>query len=181
MLLAAARVSAYSDLRSLSREMTRIGAAHVPRLGLPPRLQTVDARIVAVMGRWSIPVLRFALGVVYVWFGGLKLVPGLSPAEDLVAATVPFLPPSVFMPFLGVWEILIGLGFLTGRALRLTILLLVLQMPGTMAPLVLLPERVFTVLPFGLTLEGQYIIKNLVLVGAALAVGATVRSRRAGS
>ncbi|MFW5951583.1 MAG: DoxX family membrane protein [Gemmatimonadota bacterium] len=148
-------------------------------LRLPPRVQALDERIVAIMSRWSIPVLRIALGVVYVWFGALKLFPGLSPAEDLVMATVPFLPGSLFVLFLGLWEIVIGVGFITGRALRLTILLLFLQMPGTMAPIVLLPDRVFTAFPYGLTLEGQYIVKNLVLVGAALAVGATVRSRRA--
>ena len=142
------------------------------------RAEAVDERIIVLMNRWSIPALRFALGVVYVWFGALKLVPGLSPAEDLVVATVPFLPGTFFVPFLGLWEIAIGLGFLTGKALRVTILLLLLQMPGTMAPVVLLPDRVFATFPFGLTLEGQYIVKNLVLVGAALAVGATVRRRQ---
>jgi uncharacterized membrane protein YphA (DoxX/SURF4 family) len=120
-------------------------------------------------------VLRVTLGVVFVWFGALKLFPGLSPAEDLVRATVPFLPGRIFLPFLGFWEIVIGLGFLTGRALRLTIFLLFLQMPGTMAPVVLLPEQVFTAFPFGLTLEGQYIVKNLVLIAGALVIGATVR------
>jgi hypothetical protein len=91
---------------------------------------------------------------------------------------VPFLPGSFFLPFLGLWEVAIGLGFLTGRALRLTILLLFLQMPGTLAPVALLPERVFTQFPFGLTLEGQYIVKNLVLIAAALVIGATVRGGR---
>lgn len=134
-----------------------------------------DARITRWMARHGIAFLRIALGAVFVWFGALKLVPGLSPAEDLVVATVPFLPPGFFLPFLGLWEIAIGLGFLTGRALRLTILLLLLQMPGTLSPVVLLPERVFTAFPFGLTLEGQYIVKNMVLIAAALVIGATVR------
>ncbi|HKK71999.1 MAG TPA: DoxX family membrane protein [Candidatus Krumholzibacteria bacterium] len=119
--------------------------------------------------------LRIAVGIVYVWFGGLKLVPGLSPAEDLVRATVPIIPANVFVPFLGVWEVAIGILFLTGRGLRVAILLLMLQMPGTLSPIVLLPEQVFTVFPYGLTLEGQYIVKNLVLIAAALVVGATVR------
>jgi uncharacterized membrane protein YkgB len=134
-----------------------------------------DTRITHWMARAGIPILRVALGIIFVWFGALKLVPGLSPAEDLVVATVPFVPGSVFMPVLAVWEIAIGLGFLTGRALRITILLLFLQMPGTLSPIFLLPERVFTVFPFGLTLEGQYIVKNLVLISAALVIGATVR------
>ena len=140
--------------------------------------ERIDWRIIRWMARAGIPILRVALGVVFVWFGALKLVPGLSPAEDLVRATVPFLPASLFLPFLAVWEIVIGLGFIAGRALRLTILLLFLQMPGTLAPIVLLPERVFTVFPFGLTLEGQYIVKNFVLIGAALVIGATVRGGR---
>jgi uncharacterized membrane protein YkgB len=137
-----------------------------------------DTKITHWMARAGIPILRIALGVIFIWFGALKLVPGLSPAEDLVIATVPFIPGSVFMPVLAVWEIVIGLGFLTGRALRLTILLLFLQMPGTMSPIFLLPERVFTAFPYGLTLEGQYIVKNLVLISAALVIGATVRGGR---
>ncbi len=127
------------------------------------------------MARHAITLLRIGLGVVFFWFGALKLVPGLSPAEDLVLATVPFIPGRIFMPLLGMWEMAIGLGFLTGRALRLTILLLFLQMPGTLSPIVLLPERVFTTFPLGLTLEGQYIVKNMVLIAGAIVVGATVR------
>lgn len=140
--------------------------------------EQLDRRITRWMARAGIPILRIAVGVVYVWFGALKLVPGLSPAEDLVRATVPFLPGDLFVPFLGLWEVLIGLGFLTGMGLRAVILLLFLQMPGTLSPIVLLPERVFATFPFGLTLEGQYIVKNLVLIAAALVVGATVRGGR---
>ncbi len=142
---------------------------------MPHRIDPIDLRITNWMARNAILLLRAGLGVVFVWFGALKLVPGLSPAEDLVVATVPLIPGEIFMPVLAIWEILIGLGFLTGRALRLTILLLFLQMPGTLSPIVLLPERVFTAFPFGLTLEGQYIFKNVVLIGAAIVIGATVR------
>jgi uncharacterized membrane protein YkgB len=142
------------------------------------RFDAVDTRITRWMARAGIPILRVALGIIFVWFGALKLVPGLSPAEDLVLATVPIIPGHLFMPVLAVWEIAIGLGFLTGRALRLTILLLFLQMPGTLSPVFLLPERVFTAFPYGLSLEGQYIVKNLVLISAALVIGATVRGGR---
>lgn len=141
-------------------------------------LEPIDVRITGWMARRGILLLRIALGVVFLWFGALKLVPGMSPAEELVRATAPFLPGDLFVPLLGAWEIAIGIGFLTGRALRLTILLLVLQMPGTLAPVVLLPGAVFEAPPFGLTLEGQYIVKNLVLIAAALVVGATVRGGR---
>lgn len=145
---------------------------------LDRRFEAIDTRITRWMARHGILLLRIALGVVFIWFGTLKFFPGLSPAEDLVRDTVPFLPGDVFVPFLAFWEVVIGIGFLTGRALRLTILLLFLQMPGTLSPVVLLPERVFTVFPFGLTLEGQYIVKNFVLIAAALVIGATVRGGR---
>jgi uncharacterized membrane protein YkgB len=145
---------------------------------LKQRFDTTDVRITRWMARHGIGILRIALGIVFLWFGALKLFPGLSPAEDLVRATVPFLPGALFLPVLAIWEMVIGLGFLTGRALRLTILLLFLQMPGTLAPVLLLPEQVFTAFPFGLTLEGQYIVKNLVLIAAALVIGATVRGGR---
>jgi uncharacterized membrane protein YkgB len=156
---------------------SRLFQRHLPQpiSHLQHRFEAVDARIALWMAENAVTLLRVALGIVFVWFGGLKLVPGLSPAEDLVRATVPFLPGHLFVPFLGAWEILIGIGFITGRALRLTVLLLFLQMPGTLSPIFLLPERVFTSFPFGLTLEGQYIVKNLVLITAALVVGGTVR------
>ena len=70
------------------------------------------------------------------------------------------------------------LGLIFGIFMRITLLLLFLQMPGTALPLVVLPEVVWTVFPFGLTLEGQYIIKNLVLIGAGLVLGGTVRGGR---
>ncbi len=145
---------------------------------LEQHFDATDARITGWMAVHGVRLLSMALGVVFIWFGGLKLVPGLSPAEELVRATLPWFPGDVFVPVLGVWEALIGIGFLTGRALRATIFLLFLQMPGTLLPIVLLPERVFTAFPLGLTLEGQYIVKNLTLIAGALVVGATVRGGR---
>ena len=135
----------------------------------------IDRRIARWMERYGLRLLRLSLGVVFIWFGGLKLFPGMSPAEELVKATVYFFPPDVFFPILGVWEVLIGVGLLFRPLIRFALLLLFLQMPGTMLPLVILPEACFTSFPFGLTLEGQYIIKNLVLISAALVVGGTVR------
>ena len=122
-------------------------------------------------------MLRVGLGVVFSWFGVLKFFSELSPAEELVRATVYFVDPDFFIPILAVWETLIGLGLLTGKAMRLTLLLLFLQMPGTALPLLVLPDVVWTAFPYGLTLEGQYIIKNLVLIGAGLVLGSHVRDK----
>lgn len=140
--------------------------------------ERIDQAITRWMARYSLAILRFGLGVVFIWFGALKLFPGLSPAEELVRNTIYFFDPDFFQPVLAVWEILIGLGFLTGKWMRLTILLLFLQMPGTALPLLILPEVTWTSFPFGLTLEGQYIVKNLVIIGSALVLGATVRGGR---
>ena len=142
----------------------------------------IDQHITRWMARYSLIILRIGLGLVFIWFGALKLIPGLSSAEDLVRNTIYFFNPDIFLPFLALWEVLIGVGFLTGlftnRFQRLTILLLFMQMFGTALPLVLLPEVSWKVFPFVPTLEGQYIIKNLVIIGSALVLGATVRGGR---
>jgi uncharacterized membrane protein YphA (DoxX/SURF4 family) len=142
---------------------------------------SVDQHITGWMAAHGISLLRISMGVVFFWFGALKLWPGGSPAEQLIRETITFFPPEIFLPVLAIWEMLIGLGFITGRFMRLTILLLFLQMPGTLSPMLLRPDLVWAVFPFNLTLEGQYIIKNLVLISAALVIGATVRGGRLSS
>jgi uncharacterized membrane protein YkgB len=147
---------------------------HVDRFLEVTRLDTIDRQIAGWMQRNGMRILRYALAVVFIWFGLLKPL-GMSPAETLVKNTVYFLPPDVFFPILGWWEVAIGVGLLYRPLNRLALGLLFLQVPGTMLPLLLLPEVCFTSAPFGLTMEGQYIIKNIVLIGAALVVGGTVR------
>ncbi|GAB4578234.1 MAG: DoxX family protein [Anaerolineales bacterium] len=145
---------------------------------LRDKFDTLDSLITRWMANYGVVILRVALGIVFLWFGALKLVPGLSPAEDLVKRTIYFVNPDTFYWVLAVWEMLIGLGLIFGVWMRLTLLLLFLQMPGTFLPLIILPEVVWTHFPFGLTLEGQYIVKNLVLIGAGLVIGGTVRGGR---
>ena len=150
---------------------------------LPRSLEPVDIRLTSWMARHGVVLLRIALGIVFVWFGAIKFVPGWSPAEGLAARTTERLtlglvPPHVGLPVLAAWETLIGLGLLAGRYLRLTLLLLFVQMPGTMMPLLLFPHETFVAFPHAPTLEGQYIVKNLVLVSAAIVIGATVRGGR---
>jgi uncharacterized membrane protein YkgB len=150
-------------------------------MGLARRLDALDRRIAGAMDRHGRRLLRWALGIIFIWFGALKAA-GMSPAADLVEATVAWMPlisPPAFVVVLGVWEVLIGACLLIRPLIRLAILLLFLQMGGTFLPLVMLPEVTFTVPPFGLTLEGQYIIKNLLIIAAALVVGGTVRPGRA--
>jgi uncharacterized membrane protein YphA (DoxX/SURF4 family) len=144
------------------------------------RFDQLDRRITRWMARYGLLLLRLGLGVVFLWFGALKLVPDLSPAQDLAARTISMLslgllPASVSVPLLAIWECAIGLGLIIGRLMRVTILLLLVQMLGTLTPLVLLPVETWTIFLLAPTLEGQYIIKNIVLVSAALVIGATVR------
>jgi uncharacterized membrane protein YkgB len=142
------------------------------------RFDRIDRAITYWMARYGMVIMRVGLGIIFFWFGALKLVPGLSPAEALVRNTIYFIDPDIFLPILALWEMAIGVGLIFGIFMRLTLLLLFLQMPGTMLPIFLLPEVVWTSFPFGLTLEGQYIVKNLALIGAALVLGGTVRGGR---
>lgn len=142
------------------------------------RFDAIDRAITSWMARYGMVIMRVGLGIIFFWFGALKLVPGLSPAEDLVRNTIYFIDPDIFLPILAVWEMAIGIGLIFGLFMRLTLLLLFLQMPGTAMPIFVLPEVVWTSFPFGLTIEGQYIIKNLALIGAALVLGGTVRGGR---
>jgi uncharacterized membrane protein YkgB len=147
---------------------------------LPASLEPIDIRLTTWMARHGITLTRVALGVVFLWFGAIKFVPGWSPAADLAARTIEritlgVVTPDIGLPLLAAWESLIGIGLLLGRFLRLTLLLLFVQMPGTMLPLILFPSETFVAFPYSPTMEGQYIIKNLVLVAAAIVVGATVR------
>ena len=147
---------------------------------LPKPLDPIDVRLTDWMARYGVTLTRLALGVVFLWFGVIKFVPGWSPAADLATRTISRLSfgaigPAISLPLLATWESLIGVGLLTGRFLRVTLLLLFAQMPGTMMPLFLFPAETFRAFPYAPTLEGQYIIKNLVLVSAAIVIGATVR------
>lgn len=144
------------------------------------RFDAVDAQITSWMARHGLPLLRISLGIVFLWFGALKFFPGLSPATDLAGRTIATLSfglvqAGVSALLLAGWECLIGLGLLFGVFLRATLLLLAIQMAGTLTPLLLFPSEMFTRIPYAPTLEGQYIIKNAVLISAAIVLGATVR------
>lgn len=142
-------------------------------------LSEFELHLGAGMERYGLVLLRVGLGVVFVWFGALKLL-DLSPAAELVANSTSWLPIPAFPQVLGVWEMLIGLCFLGKPLLRVALVLLFLQMPGTFLPVVIVPGAVFREFPFVLTIEGQYIVKNLVLIAAAIVIGGAIRHRMPG-
>ena len=140
----------------------------------------IDTLITKGMARVGIRLLRWSIGFIFVWFGGLKFFPGLSPAQELATSTIELLtfgliPLGVSLFMLASLEVLIGVLLLSGKFMRFTIFLLVFQMAGTMSPIFLFPELVFTQFPHALTIEGQYIFKNFVVISAGIVIGATVR------
>jgi len=151
-------------------------------------LDALDRRLVRFMAAYGPFLLRLALGLVFVWFGALK-VADRSPVAQLVAETVYWVPEGFFVRFLGVWEVTIGLGLLLGIAMRLTLLLFFLQMVGTFLVLVVQPDTAFQDgNPLLLTTEGEFVIKNLILISAGLVIGSRVgrgatrpQSRQSGS
>lgn len=138
----------------------------------------IDNAMIQTMREQGVPILRIALGVVFIWFGVLKII-GRSPVGDLVAHTVYWVDPAWFVPLLGGWEVVVGVGLLAGRALRLVLFLFWLQMAGTFLVLLLRPDLAFqNGNPLLLTTTGEFVIKNLVLIAAGLVIGSTVRRMR---
>jgi uncharacterized membrane protein YphA (DoxX/SURF4 family) len=137
----------------------------------------LDSRFIHIMKRTSIPSIRLSFGVIFIWFGILKPL-GLSSAEGLLKATVIWLPfgsPEMWLIIIGFWEVVIGVFFFFKKTTRIAIILLLLQMVGTFMPLVVLTEVTFQANNFLLpTLEGQYIIKNLMIISAALVLGGEI-------
>lgn len=139
-------------------------------------LRTIDKAIVGWLKEYSDETARIAIFIIFVWFGFLKVI-GVSPAADLVnmllVETLPVFPFDVFFPLFGLFEMLIGVLFLIPKWTRGAILILFLHMIMTFLPVILLPEIAWQG-PGILTLEGQYIIKNLAIVTLAMALGITI-------
>jgi uncharacterized membrane protein YphA (DoxX/SURF4 family) len=137
-------------------------------------LEKIDDHVIHALRKASIPAARFALFVVFFWFGILKLF-GTSPANPLVSSllesTLPFMTFDTFIIFFAIYEMIIGVAFLIPRLERLAIALLVPHMIMTVLPLFLLTTITWqsSMVP---TLEGQYIIKNLVIVALAIGIAA---------
>lgn len=121
------------------------------------------------MEKHSVTIMRIALATVYIWFGALKVF-GMSPAGELVEETVYWFRPEIFVPILGICEVIIGIGLLIKYIIPYAIFLLLLHMCATLLPVFILKTICFDTFPYCPTLVGQYIIKNLVLIAGALVV-----------
>lgn len=137
-------------------------------------IQKIDSSLINFFRRIFVPSARMGLFIVFFWFGFLKVI-GLSPASGVVQRlfenTIPFMEFSTFLVLFGLFECLIGVLFLIKGMERVVIPLLIIHMITTFGPLVYLPEETWQkfMVP---TLEGQYIIKNVVLIAAAVGIAA---------
>jgi putative oxidoreductase len=148
----------------------------------PPRRGLSVERLrglVNVADRAAFPLLRASLGVVFIWFGALKFI-AATPVGDLVANTLPFLPKSFVVPALGAFEVLLGIGLLVGRYLGVVALLMMAHLTGTFLVLLVEPDVAFqNGNPFLLTMTGEFVVKNLVLITAGLVLATWSRTRQA--
>jgi uncharacterized membrane protein YkgB len=144
-----------------------------------PVIAALEMRFVGLMEQYGMTALRYAMGIVFIWFGILKPF-GMSPAGQLVQDVTWWIPIPGFVYILGLWEVVIGICFIFKPLIRAAIVLLFLHMPGTALPFLLVPEQCWTAFPYALTLEGQYIVKNLVLVAAAMVIGGKIRHHTQG-
>jgi uncharacterized membrane protein YkgB len=129
------------------------------------------------MERHGVTILRVALAIVFIWFGALKVF-DYSPVKEIVKETVFFLPGNTFFFLLGLAEIVIGIGLLIPIALRITLVLFWLQMGGTFMTLAVLPEQAFQGgNPLLLSVLGEFVVKNIVLMAAGLVIGTSIRRR----
>jgi len=142
-------------------------------------LSDLERRAVAVLRRVAIPMLRVSLGLVFVWFGALKVL-NVTPVGELVAGTLPFVDPTWFVPFLGAVEVALGVGLLVGRWITAVCAVLVAHLCGTFLVLVMQPQLAFQDgNPLLLTTIGEFVIKNVVLISAALVLAARMREVKA--
>ncbi|MCA5894000.1 DoxX family membrane protein [Isoptericola sp. NEAU-Y5] len=155
-------------------------ASHPRTRSVARRADVAVARVAQLLTRWSVPVLRVALGLVFLGFGVLKFFPGASPAETIASRTVETLTLGVVdgataVVLTATLETFIGLTLITGRLLRVGLLALAVAMAGILSPLVLFAGELFG---HGVTLLGQYVLKDIVLVAGAAVVAAVALGAR---
>jgi putative oxidoreductase len=135
-----------------------------------PRTQAVQLlrwRVHGLLGRAVPLLLRGSLGITFVWFGGLKLAGEPTLPASLIAAITPGVDPGLSVPLVGAFEVALGAGLLLGRFMPVVLAAAALHLSGTFLVLVLRPDVAFVDgNPLLLSVEGEYVVKNLVLLAA---------------
>ena len=138
----------------------------------------VKANSISINSR-SLTVLRCSIGIIYIWFGMLKFFHGYSPAEDLAINTIHkltagLIPAQTSIILLAIWETVLGLLLVLGFQTKKVLLFLLLLKVCTFTPLLFFPDVSFKFAPYGFTLVGQYIMKNIIIISAAWILWQTV-------
>lgn len=134
-------------------------------------IKQIEKTAIRKMRNWGIWLLRVGLGIVFLWFGLLKIF-NASPVTHVIEKTYTFtIDYPEFIVLLGICEVLIGLGLLTKIYLKVTLILLWLQIAGILMSIFLHPPLFFNGNPFFLTLEGEFVVKNLVILAASIVIG----------
>jgi uncharacterized membrane protein YkgB len=136
----------------------------------------IETKISKYFAFKSVTLLRHSMAVIFLWYGLLKIFDE-SPVNELVLHALGTEDP-LYVVLIGIWEAVIGALLFSKKSLRLGLILMFLHFPGTFFPLFMKPEACFTSIPFGLTLEGQYIFKNLILISAALVLVASLHQKK---
>jgi len=132
------------------------------------------ARVALIfLEKYQFSILRICIGILFLWFGALKFFPGVSPAEALATETVDLitfklLPRPFLYLTLAILEFSMGILLVFTKEYKVTFWLLLFHMICTILPLFILQDVTFVHFPYQLTIEGQYIVKNIVIISAAM-------------
>ncbi|MBA3956845.1 MAG: hypothetical protein H0X51_00410 [Parachlamydiaceae bacterium] len=134
-------------------------------------VKQVEKTAIKQMRQWGIWLLRVSLGIVFFWFGLLKIF-NVSPVQHMIEKTYTFtVERPEYIIFLGIIEVLIGLGLIFKVYLKTTLILLWLQIAGILLSVFFHPPLFFNGNPFFLTLEGEFVVKNLIILAASIVIG----------
>lgn len=143
----------------------------------PITLAEFERRVATFLRPFSLLLLRVSLGVVFIWFGALK-VTSTSPVVDMVAGTVPWVDAAWFVPLLGVVEVVLGIALIAAHRMTAVSCILVAHLAGTFLVLLLQPHVAFQGgNPLLLTTEGEFVVKNIVLISAGLVLASRPHTR----
>ena len=141
----------------------------VPIRSAPRAHESLSEEFRDFVGRHVLFLLRLSLATVFFWFGVLK-VANVSPVASLLRASIPFLATTPYLEILGIAEIAIGFALLVNRLARQATVLMVLHLLGTLSLFVIAPSMIFAPTFPVLTMDGEFVLKNVVLITSALVI-----------
>ncbi|MEN8139707.1 MAG: hypothetical protein ABFR97_00610 [Thermodesulfobacteriota bacterium] len=136
-------------------------------------VDTIDKKILAAFYRHGHAIHRISLGLIFIWFGLLKPF-GEKTTTSLLAHTIYFFPPEYILPLLGWWEVAIGVTLLVKKLIKYSVILQFIRIPGTILAFFVHPDICFVHFPYVPSPEGQYLLKDIIILFAGIAIAGTV-------